>query len=102
MQELIQFRKELHASPELSGQEEDTARRVLKFLQQFHPTKIIQGIGGHGLVAIYEFSADAPAVLIRCELDALPIAEKNDFPHRSNTPGVSHKCGHDGHMAILC
>lgn len=102
MQDLIQFRKELHAHPELSGQEEHTATRVNNFLQQFHPAKIISGIGGHGLVAIYEFSDDGPTVLIRCELDALPIFEKNDFPHGSNTPGISHKCGHDGHMVILC
>jgi metal-dependent amidase/aminoacylase/carboxypeptidase family protein len=41
-------------------------------------------------------------ILFRCELDALPIHEINTFEHRSLTNGVSHKCGHDGHMAILC
>lgn len=45
---------------------------------------------------------EGPTVLVRCELDALPIIEANTFKHRPQLHGVSHKCGHDGHMAILC
>lgn len=56
---------------------------------------------GNGLAVVYHFSDDGPVVVIRCELDALPIQETNQFGHRSVKPGVSHKCGHDGHMAIL-
>ena len=49
----------------------------------------------------YHFSDEGPTVAIRCELDALPITEHNQFAHQSTVSGVSHKCGHDGHMTIV-
>jgi len=97
-----ELRRELHQYPELSGQEEHTATRIIDFLETNHsPNKIIKNIGGHGLVAIYEFSKSGKTVMIRCELDALPIEEENNFEYRSIHQGVSHKCGHDGHMAMV-
>ncbi|MCG2780290.1 MAG: amidohydrolase [Weeksellaceae bacterium] len=99
--EIITLRKTLHRHPELSGQEMDTARRILEFIATHHDTEMITDIGGNGLAAVYHFSDDGPVVVIRCELDALPIAEINQFEHRSVNAGVSHKCGHDGHMAVL-
>ena len=98
---LIQLRKELHQHPELSGLEVNTAQRIQSFIQEYHPTKIVQNLGGQGFAAVYEFSADGPTVAIRCELDALPIEEENDFEHKSTVEGVSHKCGHDGHMTMV-
>jgi len=53
------------------------------------------------LAFIYNFENQGPCIVIRCELDALPIEEHNNFAHKSINPGVSHKCGHDGHMTIL-
>lgn len=53
------------------------------------------------MAAIYEYSNDGPVIVIRCELDALPIEESLPLKYRSKNPGVSHKCGHDGHMAIV-
>ncbi|UWX56543.1 amidohydrolase [Maribacter litopenaei] len=50
---------------------------------------------------VYEFPSDGPTIAFRCELDALPINEENQFEHRSKNHGVSHKCGHDGHMTIV-
>lgn len=96
-----QLRKDLHQHPELSGKEECTARRIESFIRQHYDTEIITGIGGNGLAAVYSFSNEGPVVVIRCELDALPIDERNDFAYRSTVNGVSHKCGHDGHMAIV-
>lgn len=58
-------------------------------------------MGGFGVAAVYESSVKGPSVLFRCDMDALPIREPEGTPHRSEVPGVSHKCGHDGHMAIL-
>ena len=58
-------------------------------------------IGGNGLVVSYVYGKDGPTIVIRCELDALPIQETNEFKHRSKHKGISHKCGHDGHMAIV-
>ena len=99
--EIKKFRKELHSNPELSGAEFNTANRVRSFIETHHPTEIMDKIGGTGLAAIYEFSKSGPTIAIRCELDALPIEEENQFDYRSKVKGVSHKCGHDGHMSIV-
>lgn len=98
---LVVLRKELHKHPELSGQEHTTSKRIVEFVKDYHPTNIIENIGGTGVAIIYEFGNDGPTVAIRCELDALPIVEENTFSHQSKNKGVSHKCGHDGHMAIV-
>lgn len=99
---LALFRKELHRNPELSGYEEQTAKRVVAFLQNYQPDEIITNIGGHGVAAIYKGKKSGKTTLFRCELDALPIQETNEFDYKSNVDGISHKCGHDGHIAILC
>lgn len=98
---LKKLRKELHQNPELSGEESATAQRIQSFIELHHPTEIINKLGGHGLAAIYKFSTEGPTIAIRCELDALPIEEENDFLHQSNIKDVSHKCGHDGQMTIV-
>ncbi len=101
IKKLKALRKELHRHPELSGQEVETAMRIKKFIQEHDNPEIIDGLGGNGLAVVYRFSDSGPVVVIRCELDALPIEEENNFEYRSINGGVSHKCGHDGHMAIL-
>ncbi len=101
MKEIEKLRKELHRFPELSGCEINTAKRIKEFIQTHYSTKIIDKIGGNGLAAMYSYSEEGPTIMIRCELDALAIQEENSFDHRSITKGVSHKCGHDGHMAIV-
>lgn len=78
-----------------------TARRVIDFIAAFSPDEILQNIGGHGFCATYVFAGNGPEIAIRCELDALPIDEVNQVAYASVTSGVSHKCGHDGHMAIV-
>ncbi|TVZ25324.1 amidohydrolase [Gillisia sp. Hel_I_86] len=101
LEKIIALRKELHQHPELSGEEIETARRIKNFLAHHPPSKLIENIGGHGLAAIYTYGKEGPVIMIRCELDALPIEEANLFEYRSKINGVSHKCGHDGHMAIV-
>ena len=96
-----QIRRELHQHPELSGPEARTARFVEDKLQAFHPTKVIRHVGGHGLLVEYFFSEDGPTVLFRADMDAVAVQEPDDIPHHSQTPGVAHKCGHDGHTTIL-
>jgi amidohydrolase len=97
------FRRSLHARPELSGRETETAKRVVERLAQSGPARIVSGLGSMqtGVCAVYEGGQAGPAILVRCELDALPIQERNSFEHRSSVPGVAHQCGHDGHMATL-
>lgn len=101
LQKIKKLRKELHQNPELSEHEVETAERIKNFVREHHDTIIIDKIGGNGLAVIYDFSDDGATVMIRCELDALPIHESNSFDHKSIKKGVSHKCGHDGHMAIV-
>lgn len=102
MEELIQLRQELHKHPEVSGNESKTAQRILDFLSKYNPNQVITNLGGNGILAIYKGKKTGKSILFRCELDALPIQEINLFNHKSTINGVSHKCGHDGHMAILC
>jgi len=101
MDEIIKLRHTLHQNPELSGSEGRTAQRIAQFFSSLQPDRIIENIGGTG-VAVMFFGEDAgPTVLLRCELDALPIEELNQVSHKSTCHGVAHQCGHDGHMAIL-
>ncbi len=99
---LIELRRSLHAHPEVSGAEEATAARIAARLRALNPTSLLNGLGGHGVLATFDSGKPGPTLLFRAELDALPIVEANRFEHRSQVEGVSHKCGHDGHMAILC
>ena len=99
--EAIAFRRALHQAPELSGEEAQTAETVAARLQGFAPDRLLTGLGGHGVACLFEGAEPGPSLLLRCELDALPIEEISDAPHRSRTPGKGHLCGHDGHSAIL-
>ena len=101
-QRLTAFRRELHAHPEVSLNEVETAKRVTKFLQHLKPDELLTGVGVNGIMALFESGKPGPTRLFRCELDALPIAELNTFEYKSKYAGVAHKCGHDGHMTILC
>jgi amidohydrolase len=99
--ELQKMRHLLHQHPEISNQENNTAQRVKQFLQTTHPTALVENIGGNGIVAIYNGQQAGPTVALRCELDALPISDNITAKYQSVSNGVGHKCGHDGHMAIL-
>jgi amidohydrolase len=99
--ELTEFRRQLHRRPELSGHEVETARTIAAALKPMSPTRIITGLGGHGVAAVFDSGVDGPTVLFRAELDALPIEEQNDIAWSSRVPGQSHVCGHDGHMTML-
>ncbi|WP_166415855.1 amidohydrolase [Cochlodiniinecator piscidefendens] len=98
--ELIDLRRVLHQYPEVSGKETNTADRIVDALNSSGPDQIITGLGGAGVAAVFESGADGPTIMIRCELDALPIHEINNVDYISKVDGVAHLCGHDGHMAI--
>jgi len=98
---LTNFRKKLHQFPELSGDEKQTAQAVVDELKGCNPSTIITKLGGHGVAAIFKGPLKGKTILFRAELDALPIQEVNTFEHTSQYPGISHKCGHDGHATIL-
>lgn len=102
MNKLHSLRRELHSLAELSHHEARTAGRIGDWLKSTSPDDLIESLGGHGLAAVYQGPHTGPNILIRCDMDALPIPETIDIPHLSLTPGVAHKCGHDGHMTIAC
>ena len=99
--ELTDFRRLLHQHPEVSGDEQQTAARIAAALTALNPTEILRNLGGHGIAAVWTAPDPGPTVLFRAELDALPIDEISSAPHRSQTPGIAHLCGHDGHATIL-
>ncbi|WP_299949593.1 amidohydrolase [uncultured Ruegeria sp.] len=99
--ELTEFRRQLHRRPELSGEEVETAKSIVGALEPMKPSKILTGLGGHGVAAVFDSAVDGPTVLFRAELDALPIQEISDNPWISEIPGKGHLCGHDGHMTFL-
>ncbi len=99
--ELTAWRRKLHRQPEISNEEEKTAAEVVAFLADTGPDKVLTGLGGHGVAAIYDSGEVGPTVMFRSELGALPIHEVSGVPHVSLVPGKGHMCGHDGHTAIL-
>lgn len=101
---LVQLRRKLHTLAETAHHEEKTSDHIASFLKKTQPDEIARNIGGHGLIARYEGENpdDGPRVMIRCELDALPIPEDNDLDYLAENPDNGHKCGHDGHMAMVC
>ncbi len=97
---LADIRKQLHKFPEISGEEKDTAQKIESILGRLGIQDLETGIGGHGILAFPQ-GRENTQIMVRCELDALPIPERNTFDHRSTIPGKMHACGHDGHMSIL-
>lgn len=90
--------KDIHQHPETAFHETRTAALLVHQMQQLGFT-VTQGVGGTGLVAIYE-NGPGPTVLVRTELDALPMTEATGLPYSSLDPKAAHSCGHDMHMAI--
>ncbi len=100
--DLVALRRELHRYPELSGGEVETAERLVAFMAPFAPAGQILALGGHGLALWWDGAASGPTLMLRADMDALPIPEVGSMlPHASLRAGAAHKCGHDGHMAML-
>jgi amidohydrolase len=96
---LVTLRRELHAYPELSFKEEETARRLTGALSDL-PLVRVERVAGTGVVArIKGRERDAPAVAVRGDIDALPIEEATGLPFASRNVGVMHACGHDVHAS---
>ncbi|MDP2188434.1 MAG: amidohydrolase [Sphingobacteriaceae bacterium] len=95
------YRRQLHQQPEISGKESQTSLQLQRWLAAYEPHELIKDLGGAGFCAVFDSRKAGPTLLFRAELDALPIHENNAFAHASKVAGVSHKCGHDGHMAVL-
>lgn len=93
------FYLRLHAHPELSLQEKNTSSEMAKALGEMG-IKVTQGVGGYGVVGILE-NGRGPTLMIRADMDALPIQEATGLSYASRVAGVMHACGHDIHMTCL-
>ena len=96
--QIVAWRREFHAHPELGFQEQRTAARVAEVLASLG-WQVRRGVGRTGVVA--DLGQRFPRIALRADMDALPLQETNPVPYASQVPGVMHACGHDAHTAIL-
>lgn len=99
--ELIATRRDLHMHPELGLEEFRTSGIVVDRLRLLGITEITTGIAVTGVKAIIRGEKPGKTLLLRGDMDALPIEEENEVQYRSQTAGTMHACGHDGHTAML-
>lgn len=99
-QRVAAIRRDLHAHPELAFAETRTAALVAAHLKGLG-LEVCEGIAHTGVVARLSLGGGTRAIGLRADMDALPLAEANSFPHRSRHEGRMHACGHDGHTAML-
>src|SRR5215472_12601372 len=99
-EDLTEWRRDIHAHPELCFQENRTADLVAQRLDSFG-IEVTRGIAKTGVVGTLKAGTGNRAIGLRADMDALPLHEKNDFSYRSRHDGRMHACGHDGHTTIL-
>ena len=97
--DIIAWRRDFHQHPELGFQEFRTAGIVARHLTALG-VETRTGVGGTGVVGVIEGAEPGPTVLLRFDMDALPVQEETGLPYASQNPGLMHACGHDGHTAI--
>src|SRR2546425_5740017 len=96
---LVATRRDLHQHPELGFQETRTSTLVAERLQGLG-YQVKTSVGRTGVVAVKEGGSQGKCVMLRADMDALPVEEANELPYKSKHPGHMHACGHDGHVAI--
>ena len=100
--ELTAFRHDLHAHPELAFTEKRTSEKVMEVLERIPGLQIQNGLaGGTGIVATLNADKPGPCVMLRGDMDGLPICEMNDLPYKSTYEKRMHACGHDAHTAMV-
>jgi len=105
---VIEWRRHVHANPELSNREYETAKYITQHLESLG-LEVKTGIAHTGVAALLKGNGDGPTVALRADIDALPVTEQTDVPfkstvtstYRGNEVGVMHACGHDTHVAML-
>src|ERR1700740_25103 len=100
--EIKEWRRDLHAHPELRYDVHRTAGSVAEKLKSFGCDEVVPGIGRTGVVGVIRGrKAGSKVVGLRADMDALPLEEETGLPYKSTVPGKMHACGHDGHPAML-
>ena len=98
--ELIDLRRDFHQHPELGFQEFRTSAIISNYLEKLG-LEVQRNVAQTGVVALLKGASEGPTLMIRSDMDALPVEEENDIEFKSKTPGLMHACGHDGHVAML-
>lgn len=98
--DMVGWRRHLHRHPELSFQERNTSTWIAERLRELG-CEVREGVGGYGLTVSMRGAGEGPSVALRADIDALPIQDEKTCGYASQTPGVMHACGHDGHTAAL-
>jgi amidohydrolase len=101
LEDLVRHRRHFHVHPELSMKEFETAAYIERELRALDLDDVRTGVGQTGVLATLQGGRPGPVTLLRADIDALPVYEKNDVEYRSCADGVMHACGHDAHTAIL-
>lgn len=99
--EMTIWRRDLHAHPEFGFEERRTSAFVAAKLREFGLDEVVEGVGGTGVVGTLKRGSGNRAIALRADMDALRIPEQGSASYRSQSPGVMHACGHDGHTAML-
>lgn len=101
--DITAWRRDFHTHPELMYEVHRTAARVAELLRQFGCDEVVEGIGQTGVVGVIhgQSRASGKVIGLRADMDALPIHEATGLEYASQTPGMMHACGHDGHTAML-
>ncbi len=96
-----EIRHQLHRMAESSNEEVKTSAFIRHELERLAPTKILTFPQGNHLLAEFDFGGGGKTILLRADMDAVRVNETLNLPYKSETEGVSHKCGHDGHSTIM-
>lgn len=99
--EITSLRHTFHQFPELTWCEEQTGHRIARQLEQIPGMQVKSGVAKFGVIGLLEGGLDGPTIALRADMDALPITEATNLAYSSQSQGVMHACGHDGHMAAL-
>src|SRR5271156_3653387 len=99
-EEMVSWRRDLHAHPELGFAESRTSTVIQERLRSFG-VDTLHNFKGTGVLAVIHGRDGDDAIGLRADIDALPIAEESGAPYASTNPGVMHACGHDGHTTML-
>ncbi|MFC7681662.1 M20 family metallopeptidase [Paenibacillus sp. GCM10028914] len=98
--QMVEWRRYLHKHPEVSFEEKKTSAFVESRLQEMG-YEVTSGIAGHGVMAILKGGQPGKTIVLRADMDALPIQDEKNCEYKSTVDGIMHACGHDGHTSIL-
>jgi amidohydrolase len=99
-EEMIAWRRDIHRHPEMCFSEVRTAAKIADLLRSFGADEVLEGVGRTGVVGVLK-KGDGPAIALRADMDALALSDQGRHDHRSAVEGITHACGHDGHISML-